>query len=395
MTAVAARTLARDPLATVASLLVDGVGEATVGGRSLLLLATPEGAREALVLQARHLVKQNVVALPAPSIGVPATGLMMSADAARHLDGRRRYQPFFSSRRVADFDELVRQEAGALVDGWRSTGRAELRPDLARYAARIAFRAIFEHDPGDDDTTPRDIAHVMAAFRLVVDWRTRARVLHLVEGVRFARAYGRLDERLRALLGSPVGVATEDPRLDEDGRIGELRGILVAAVDTTASALAWALDTMSRDPSVGEAARDDPRAVFAETLRLYPPAWYIGRMATDRVELAGRTVEPGGLVWSLPYFVHRDPRLWAEPTRFDPGRFAGDVDERARELAFLPFGAGVRKCLGEHLAWSAGTELIGQAARALRLRPTHGPVGPAAGATLRPSRPIVLAVEAV
>jgi cytochrome P450 len=389
VTALASRSFARDPLGTIEPLLADGVAEARVGNRSLLLLATPEGAREALVLRSRDLVKQNVVTVGRPDLDVAQRGLMTSLDSERHLAGRRRYQPFFSSRRVGDFESLVRQEATALVDGWADRGRADLSADLARYATRVAFRAIFDHDPPADDTTSDDAHAVLDAFRLVIDWRAKLGVLHIVEGVRFARGLGRLEARLAGLLDTPLGAATDDERLDLEQRVVELRGILLAAVDTTSSALAWALDAMSRDPALADAAAADGTAVFAETLRLHPPAWYIGRMALRRVELAGHAVEPGGLVWILPYFIHRDGAAWPDPLRFDPARFSAGVEAQRGSFSYLPFGAGARQCLGEHLAWLAGRELLGEAGRRLRLRPTQPPVAPRADATLRPSRPIV------
>jgi pentalenene oxygenase len=388
----ATRRLARDPLGTVTRAL-DGAGTAVLplGARRLHLLAAPEAIREALVRRAGDLVKQNIVDRRASADGKPAR-LMTSSDPERHLEGRRRYQPFFSSRSVAAFDELVREEAAAVVAGWRTRATAAVGPDLARFATRVAFRALFEHEPGSNDASAEDVAAVMGSFRLVLTRRPKlAAVANLREGVRFARSLERLEQKLGGLLETPLGLATADERLDRAERVAELRGIFVAAVDTTASALSWSLDTISRDPSLAEAAAHDPEAVFAETLRLYPPAWYVGRLAVRDTEAGGSAVAAGDLVWALPYAVQRDRGLWPEPERFDPQRFAGGANRGAS--GFLPFGLGARRCLGEQLAWLMGRELIGQAVAALRLTPTQAPPRPVASATLRPERPVVLAVE--
>jgi pentalenene oxygenase len=393
VTADATRQLARDPLGTVMRAL-DGAGTAVLplGRRRLHVLATPDTVREALVQRSGDLVKQNIVDPRASANGTPAR-LMTSTDPERHLEGRRRYQPFFSSRSVAAFDELVREEAGAVVAGWRARPTVTLGPDLARFATRVAFRALFEHEPRTDDAGAEDVAAVMAYVRLVLTRRTRiASLANVREGVRFVRSLDRLGQTRGGLLATPLGRATADERLDTAERVEELRGIYIAAVDTTASALSWSLDAISRDAALAEVAASDPEAVFAETLRLYPPAWYIGRLAVRETELGGAAVAAGDFVWALPYAVQRDAELWPEPERFDPQRFAGGANRTAS--GFLPFGLGARRCLGEQLAWLMGRELIGQTVGALRLTPTHVPPRPFATATLRPERPVVLAVVA-
>ena len=94
------------------------------------------------------------------------------------------------------------------------------------------------------------------------------------------------------------------------------------------------------------------RAAVDETLRLYPPGWLLTRRAIAADSIGGITLPAGADVLISPYLVHRHPALWADPERFDPGRFGGgdgDTDRRIR-FAYLPFGLGARACIGEHLA---------------------------------------------
>src|SRR5262249_55778114 len=91
-------------------------------------------------------------------------------------------------------------------------------------------------------------------------------------------------------------------------------------------------------------------AVIYEGLRRHTPTWLLGRRAIDSATLGG-TVVPGGseLVYS-PTTLHRDPALFSAPTRFEPGRWLPDPATAARSHNFIPFGAGVRKCIGERFA---------------------------------------------
>jgi cytochrome P450 len=183
-------------------------------------------------------------------------------------------------------------------------------------------------------------------------------------------------------------------------------GILLAGVDTTATALTWALLELSRRIDEAERLREealaadgDPkllpasRAVFAETLRLYPPSWYIGRRARDHTGAGGVDFAPGSVALTSPYVIQRDDRFHAEPARFDPERWRDG--ELRRGPAYLPFGAGPRQCLGERLAWLEGTLVLSAITRRWRLEPIDPrPPRLSPTATLAPSTPARLIARA-
>ena len=94
--------------------------------------------------------------------------------------------------------------------------------------------------------------------------------------------------------------------------------------------------------------------VFAEALRLYPPAWAIGRKAKDDFELAGTRIAGQSICILSPYVVHRDARWYPDPERFDPERWTPEARESRPKFSYFPFGGGSRVCIGERFAWMEG-----------------------------------------
>src|SRR5262249_19523983 len=109
------------------------------------------------------------------------------------------------------------------------------------------------------------------------------------------------------------------------------------------------------------------RMVLAETMRLYPPAWAIGRRAIADVEIGGHTIEKGTIVLVLQYLLHRDPRFYPDPDRFDPDRWLPASQQTRPKYAYFPFGGGTRVCIGEPFAWMEGILVLATLARAWRL----------------------------
>jgi cytochrome P450 len=192
----------------------------------------------------------------------------------------------------------------------------------------------------------------------------------------------------------------------------EVLTLMLAGHETTANALAWAWLLLDRHPEAARRlhAEVDPlpaaptyddldrlrwtRAVVAETLRLYPPAWVVGRRMLADVTLDGWTVPARSICVASQWVTHRDPRWWTEPLAYHPERWldaAGRYDENAPGQprgAYFPFGLGRRVCIGESFAWTEAVLVLATLARdwaptlvpghpvdvrpAITLRPTHG-----------------------
>jgi cytochrome P450 len=185
----------------------------------------------------------------------------------------------------------------------------------------------------------------------------------------------------------------------------EAMTIFLAGHETTAVALTWTWYLLARNPRVEarlheELARElggrSPTVadlpllpyterVLAESMRLYPPAWVIGRRARVDVDLDGYLIPAGSIVVLSPFVTHRDARWYPEPLRFEPDRFTAEVRARRPRYAYFPFGGGPRVCIGEGFAWTEARLLLATLAQRVRLlRTSEQPVALQPRVTLRP-----------
>ncbi|MBU2981685.1 cytochrome P450 [Lentibacter algarum] len=159
--------------------------------------------------------------------------------------------------------------------------------------------------------------------------------------------------------------------------------LLLSGHETTANALSWAF---IRASSGGHEAAD-PATIFAEAIRLYPSIWVIERRAVEADTIGGYHIPRGSSVLISPYLMHRHPKLWHDPERFDPARFAGD-HPRARD-GCIPFGLGEHRCVGLYLANTIGAHVLNRVFARFRLKllPDQG-LGLSPGITLRHEGPV-------
>jgi enediyne biosynthesis protein E7 len=182
--------------------------------------------------------------------------------------------------------------------------------------------------------------------------------------------------------------AKETDKRVADRRIrDELVTLLLAGHETTASTVGWTLDLVSQHPRVRDKLHEEAVAVYGdrrpvyedltrlrytnmvlqETMRLFPPVWILPRRALGEDEVGGYHVPAGAEVLICPYTLHRHPKYWADPDRFDPERFNPDVPSNRPRYAHIPFGAGPRFCVGNHLGMMEATFIISTLMRDLRL----------------------------
>jgi cytochrome P450 len=191
--------------------------------------------------------------------------------------------------------------------------------------------------------------------------------------------------------------------------------IFLAGYETVANALAWTWYLLAQNPECegrfhAEIDRelqgrlptyeDVPRLryvemVMAESMRLYPPAWAMGRSALNDFQLGGFFLPARTTVLMSTFITHRDPRFFPNPLRFDPERFTPEAKARRTKFTYFPFGAGVRQCIGESFAWMEGVLLLATLGQKwkLKLVPGHR-VEPEPLITLRPKHGIRMTIEA-
>jgi cytochrome P450 len=251
-------------------------------------------------------------------------------------------------------------------------------------------------------------------------------------GRSFFRSIAAIDQAMLALVaarraqpverGDMLSLLLEARDPDTGGALSDreirdqLVTLFVAGLDTTAVALTWLLHLHSQHPAVEARLRAElaavlggrlptaadlpklsyTRAVLQETMRLYPPAWIIPRYTATGAEVGGRWIAPGSSLLVSPFLAHRNPLQWERPDSFEPERFAEGATKNQHRLAYIPFGAGGRMCIGNHFAMMEG--VLATAMILQRFRPTPSsdrPVLATAASTLKPKGGLQMRMAAV
>jgi cytochrome P450 len=328
--------------------------------------------------------QSDLLAGEANSILEPILGKhsVLVLDGPEHLRQRRLLLPPFQGSRVAGFRDVITEVAEREVDGWRPGTRLVLRERMRALTFEVISRAVF------GVTEPQRVAQLRRALSAVLDTGTILMAVPLVRTDlgRFSPG-GRLARRLRAadaliyeeiaLRRGADDVAERTDVLslllqarDEDGRPmtdaelrDELFTLLAAGHETTATGLAFALELLLRNPaalrrlreSLDEGGDEYLAAVAKETLRMRPVIDAAERTLTKPRLVAGWELPPGVKVYPAIALVHHRPDLYPDPDAFRPERF---TEDGAESYAWLPFGGGIRRCIGAALAQVEMTEVL-------------------------------------
>jgi len=405
-------------------------------GRRVLLLLDPDLAGELLSGSAASTVKGPGLRLTRAMLG---DGLLTSEGAA-HDRARRLVAPAFSPRRLDGYviiaDRCARDAAAAWADG----ARRDVHADLAALTLRIAGQALLGVDLAAQAPRLRaGLDAALAEFAAASGLGAGGLGIARAAGNRGTGAasdpgapWGRARAALHRLVDDIIAERQADPAADRGDVVSALLAaarqpagltsrevhdhvitLLLAGHETTASALTWALYLLGRHPGAQRQVQAEAdtldggevsaatlpalrytRAVITEAIRLYPPAWIIGRTVTADLRLGGWHLPPGSVAAVSPLLLHRDPRWYPDPDRFDPGRWLGGHAPPPRN-AYLPFGTGPRSCIGEQFAWTEAVTVLAVLARSWTFRVAAG-FRPALGyqVTLRPSAGMPMTVHA-
>jgi cytochrome P450 len=414
--------LLADPIGALGPIAAQGDGFALVrvGPKQVAVVARPDLAHEVLVVHHRSLSKGGTVAGLRMLLGDG----MITADGAGYLERRRAAAPAFAAARLPDYAPEIVRLAGETASSWSDDSTRRLHDDLLVLSLRIASRSFLGVDPGIASHGLVAHADTLAALSGLasVPWAATLARMPIPPARRFRRSRAALDAGLDRLLSAHAGAmageahpdalclvrqqATDDDGAVDDTRVrDEAMTMLIAGHVTVASATTWAILLLGDDatwtarlraelatvlgdraPEAGDVPRlPVTRAVLAEAMRLYPPAWAIGRVIETPFPLGGRVLPRGTIVLVSPWVLGRDARSFPDPERFDPGRW---LDERAAAVprhAYIPFGLGPRRCIGEGFAWQEGVLVLATLLGSWSLRPaTATPTRIRAGVTLNP-----------
>jgi cytochrome P450 len=377
-----------------------------------LFVASPALVQELLVDHADDYVKnRSLTVFARPVLG---DGLVVSQDA-KHRSRRSIVAPAFLPKRIARYADAIVEETDRVLATIPTQGEIDLAEEMTRLTLHVVASTLIHTEVADDvrrvgDAFTRVSQALMTLVRSFVplppSWPTRSgrkllraareldQVVHRIIRERRARAddpallargSGRSDGDLLSLL---MLVRDEAGRgLDDLALRDEVMTLLLAGHETTANALTWALQLVATSPEVARALQaevdqvlgerpprydDLPRLslclqVFKETLRLYPPAYLVGRIARRESELAGYRIPRGQLVFVNIYGMQRRPELFTHPHSFRPERFDDQAERRWPKSSYIPFGVGPRVCVGNHFALMEGQLVLARCAQRLEL----------------------------
>jgi cytochrome P450 len=378
---------------------------ANIDGTPWVMLGDPEDVRTVFTAGPQRTNAGEANAILRPTLGSRSLLLL---DGEEHLRQRKLMLPAFHGERIERYRQIMREATERAVASWPSGEAFALRPHTQAITFEVIVRAVF----GVDDAGA--MARLREPLRRMLDWAGNPAPLLLVAAVGPDNAvvrrviarrylepvnrelYALIAERRRASdLGEREDVlSTLLLARDEDGEPmtdvelrDELLTLLVAGHETTATSLAWAVERLTRhdgalDRVAGDAEYAD--AVVKETLRLRPVVAIVLRRLLEPLELAGRELPAGTTVAPCILLIHRREDLYPEPEEFRPERF---LDEPPGTYSWIPFGGGVRRCLGAAFAQVEMQVVLETIARSARLEPVGEPEGVRRrGVTLVPAR---------
>jgi len=392
-----------------------------LGRQHIYCVSHPEAVRDVLVTHQNKFKKSRMLERARVLLG---DGLLTS-EGGHHRRQRRLVQPAFHRDRLAGYGAVMVDRAALVRDQWQSGQSFDVLQEMMRLTLAIVAQTLFSTEVDSEaDEIGTALTEVFSLFEIILmPFSEILEKLPLPAVRRFKRARKRLDETIYRLIAErrASGVDAGDllsmllmARIEEDeeGSGGmsdeqvrdEALTLFLAGHETTADALTWAWYLLSQNPEAEAAFHaeldrvlagrlpsfDDlpqlryTEAVFAEALRLYPPAWGIGRRALEDYQVGDFAIPARSVVLLSPYVVHRDPRWFPEPLAFRPERWLAEDSARPK-FAYFPFGGGARVCIGERFAWMEGTLLLAVIGQRWRLRLEAGHrVETHARITLRP-----------
>ena len=371
------------------------------------LINHPDYIRDILVTNQSNFTKSRALQRGRIFLG---DGLLTS-EGKFHLRQRRLVQPAFHRERLQGYGATMVELALRARDRWTPGAQLEMSDEMMRLTLAIVGKTLFSADvEGEASEIGEALTTVLKMFRmLMLPFSEYLDKLPLPAIRRFEKARTRLDQTIYGLIrerrktGEDAGDLLSMLLLaqDEEGDGGgmtdtqvrdEALTLFLAGHETTANALTWSWYLLSQNPECearmhaevdsvlgGRAPQmsDLPQLrytemVFAEAMRLYPPAWAVGRMSIDPFEMGGVEFGAKTICILAPYVTHRDPRWFPDPLRFDPERWTPEARESRPKFSYFPFGGGARVCIGERFAWMEGVLLLATIAQRWKFRLAEG-----------------------
>ncbi len=364
--------------------------------------------------------------------GLLGEGLLTS-EKEFHLRQRRMIQPAFHRSRINEYAKTMIEFGETMAGEWKSGEVRDIDKEMMRLTLWIVGKTLFNSNvAGTTGEVGAAMTTIVSMFNFMLfPFSELLEKLPLppIKKLKHARRtlddliYKIIDERRKS--GEDAGDLLSMLLLAQDKETGgamtdrqvrdECLTLFLAGHETTANALVWTFYLLSQNPASeakfhaeidevlggSEVTPEDyphlkfTEQIFAESMRMFPPAWTVGRLAIEAHEFNGFQIPPKALVLASPFVMQRDSRFWENADEFQPERWEKvSIKEAGNKFIYFPFSKGVRSCIGESFAWMEGVLLLAILGRKwkLNLLPEQK-IGLQAMITLRPKFGMKMRIE--
>jgi cytochrome P450 len=356
----------------------------SLAGKPAYLLTDPQDIEIPLVSNHRNFIKNRFFWRHVEAVA--GQGLLVSeGDFWRRQ--RRLASPAFHGQKIASYANVMVSYTLGEMESWRDGDERDFHHDMMSLTSKIVAKTLFDEDvTGDVHTVAAamDIMTTEIADRIrrpykIPSWWPSPGNLRYMRAVRqideivyrFIKDHRRAGGERHTLLSMLMQAKDEDGSGMSDQQLrDESITLFLAGHETTAIALSWTIYLLSQHPEVEsrlaaeletvlegrEPAFGDlsqlryTDAVVRESMRIYPPAYMIGRESVEPCEIGGYAIEPGATIFISPWVQHRQARFFPDPDAFRPERWLDGLEKRLPRFAYMPFGGGPRTCIGDRFA---------------------------------------------
>jgi cytochrome P450 len=333
---------------------------------------------------------------------------LLTSEHQFHLRQRRMIQPAFHRQRINNYANAMIEFAEKMSNEWQDGKEYDISQEMMRLTLNIVGKTLFNANVADEaDDVGKAMTDLVELFDyLVLPFSEILEKLPFPQSIRFRKAkkslntiiYDIINERRKSgedtgdLLSMLLLAQDEDDggQMNDEQIRDECLTLFLAGHETTANALTFTWYLLSQNPEIEAkfhaeidqvlenrtpTPEDYPKlkfteAVLAESMRLFPPAWAIGRLAIEEHEVNNYKIPKNSLILLSPAIAHRDERFWEDAETFKPERFMHEnaVKEASNKFIYFPFGGGVRRCIGEQFAWMEGVLLLATLGKKWKLK---------------------------
>lgn len=398
----------RDPTGFLLALARDygDVAHFRLGKKHAVQINHPDLIHDVLITHHRRFCKTRGLDRAGLVIG---DGLLRS-EGEFHRRQRRLIQPAFQQARIAAYAPVVTSHAARTAERWRAGETVDIFAEMLHLTLTIAGETLFNADlDAGIGRIGKDLTIVFEYFnRLMLPFAGLLARLPLGSRRSFESARRRLDDMVYGMIRDRRASGDSGDILstllfarDDEGDHGgmtdrqlrdEAMTIFLAGHETTATAVSWVWYVLAQHPNVEGTLHDElgsvlggrlptfsdldrltyTRMVISEAMRLYPPVWTLTRRATEDYVVGDYLVPSGTTIGMSQYVMHRDPRYYVDPERFDPLRWEPAQVAARPKHCYFPFGSGPRLCIGEKFGWLESSLIIATLAQFWRPRALPG-----------------------